>query len=534
MSIFTIIAGLSLLSVGVFAQSYSDTPSYQSNQQNNSSSYQYYPQSNPLYQYYPQSNPSYQYPQNNSSSVSNQMTNDSNQQLSGLPQYNSFYNESTQSNPLFQYNNTNQFNSSQYNTLSNTTYGSSIGSNSSQYVPGYSSPTPTITLNQAQITFKENMRKLWEDHITWTRIYIISAVAGLGDTDQAKARLLENQDEIGNAVKPYYGDTAGSKLTDLLKTHITLAGDLLAAAKSNNSSEMTSAETQWYSNADDIAVFLATANPNWSESDLKNMLDEHLSLTKQEAVSRLSSNWDADIAAYDQIHNQALTMADTLSDGIMAQFPEKFTENAAPVYSINGTMSSNSGIYSNNTTGSYSNSTTESYSSNPTGTNSTTTGSIYSNSTTGSYSNSPTGSYSNSTTESYSSLTGSNSTTTGSIYSNNASTSYSNNPTGSIYSNSTTGANQSSTNKQVAITETGLPLSPGFCWPFWSCMVPVWQVNVNNQTYGASVSTMVFTLPSGTYSYQVMPPQGYSVTSSANQIQVNDNVNLQATFTKNQ
>src|SRR6476660_4565545 len=68
---------------------------------------------------------------------------------------------------------------------------------------------------------RTNMRKLWEDHITWTRNVICCLVDNLPGSDQAVKRLLKNQDDIGNAIKPYYGNDAGTKLTALLHDHIT-------------------------------------------------------------------------------------------------------------------------------------------------------------------------------------------------------------------------------------------------------------------------------------------------------------------------
>jgi len=168
------------------------------------------------------------------------------------------------------------------------------------------------------------MRKLWEDHIMWTRNYIISAVDNLSDVNKVAARLMKNQEDIGNAIKPYYGDAAGNKLTDLLKTHIMDAGELVKAAKANDAAAANMAEKKWYMNADDIVNFLTGANPNWTKSAMTDMLYGHLKLTKTEAVARISKDYDADIAAFDQIHSNALMMADMLTMGIIKQFPDKF------------------------------------------------------------------------------------------------------------------------------------------------------------------------------------------------------------------
>ena len=169
------------------------------------------------------------------------------------------------------------------------------------------------------------MRKLWEDHITWTRLFIVSALADLPDKSATTDRLLQNQVDIGNAIKPYYGDAAGEKLTALLKTHITTAAELVAAAKTNDSAKMADATKRWYANADEIAAFLSGANPkNWPAAEMKQMMHEHLDLTTAEAVAHLKGNWADDVAAYDKIHGQILQMADMLTAGIIKQYPARF------------------------------------------------------------------------------------------------------------------------------------------------------------------------------------------------------------------
>jgi hypothetical protein len=163
------------------------------------------------------------------------------------------------------------------------------------------------------------LRDLWVDHVVWTRLYIISAVAETPDVDFAAQRLLKNQEDIGNAIKPFYGEGAGSKLTSLLNDHILIAVDLLEAAKAGDDAGVQSAEQKWYENADDIATFLSDANPNWSKKDMLEMLNRHLALTKSEAVARLTGNYADDIAAFDEIKKEAMMMADDMASGIVKQ-----------------------------------------------------------------------------------------------------------------------------------------------------------------------------------------------------------------------
>jgi hypothetical protein len=169
------------------------------------------------------------------------------------------------------------------------------------------------------------MRKLWEDHITWTRLVIVSLANDLPDSGPTVQRLLQNQDDIGDAIKPFYGDAAGEQLSALLRDHILIAAEIIQAAKSGDTAAQDEAIARWYANADDIAVFLNSANPrNWPLDEMKMMMREHLDLTLQEAVAYLQGDQAASIAAYDQIHLQILGMADMLSDGIIRQFPSKF------------------------------------------------------------------------------------------------------------------------------------------------------------------------------------------------------------------
>jgi hypothetical protein len=173
------------------------------------------------------------------------------------------------------------------------------------------------------------LRKLWSDHIIWTRQYIVAAVAGTPDAEAAAGRLLKNQEDIGNAVVAYYGKDAGDGLTGVLKEHIMIAVDLVAAAKSGDQDAFTKHDARWTENAKRIAEFLAGANPNWPEKDVLDLLSLHLKLTKDETVARLGGDWAADVKAFDDIFTEIMVLADALHDGIVAQFPERFARQAA-------------------------------------------------------------------------------------------------------------------------------------------------------------------------------------------------------------
>ena len=176
----------------------------------------------------------------------------------------------------------------------------------------------------ANISLKLAMRRLWMDHTVYTRLYIVSAFADLADAQAVAGRLLRNQEDIGNAIVPYYGKDAGSKLTDLLKQHIMIAVDVVAAAKSGDQKKFAEADKRWIANADDIAGFLSSANPNWPKKDAADLLHLHLQLIKEFATARLGKNYDEDVKKLDEYFTEGMLIADTLSEGVIKQFPNKF------------------------------------------------------------------------------------------------------------------------------------------------------------------------------------------------------------------
>jgi len=183
--------------------------------------------------------------------------------------------------------------------------------------------SPALTAEAVDL--RTDMRKLWEDHITWTRLAIISLGSGTPDTKATVARLLRSQTDIGNAIKPFYGTAAGNTLTRELRTHILIAADVIAAAKAGDKAKLADAQARWVRNADEIAAVLNSVNPRyWKLGTMKGEMHMHLKLTTQEAVARLQGRWRADVAAYDKVHEHILHLSDLLANGIARQFPARF------------------------------------------------------------------------------------------------------------------------------------------------------------------------------------------------------------------
>ena len=172
------------------------------------------------------------------------------------------------------------------------------------------------------VALHDDMRALWEAHGTWTERAIVDFVGGLPDAELAIDRLLQNQTDIGNAVKPFYGGKAGKQLTALLKGHINAAVALLQAAKSGDSQATATAKTAFYANGNAVARFLHAANRHhWALPAMKTMMRVHLNQVVALATDQLEGRCADAIRLYDVYIAHILDMADMLSTGIIQQFP---------------------------------------------------------------------------------------------------------------------------------------------------------------------------------------------------------------------
>lgn len=179
--------------------------------------------------------------------------------------------------------------------------------------------------SQSAITFRIALRELWQYQVTWTRSYIVSVLSSLQDEALVEKKLVENQEKIGNAVKPYYGGGAGDRLAVLLREHIVIATEIVKA--SANVEELKKAQDKGRENADAIADLLSNArNPYWDKQFIKDTFYKHLEYVTKQADYRLKKEWALEISAYDDGLKHVLMIADLLAEGIVRQFPDQFQE----------------------------------------------------------------------------------------------------------------------------------------------------------------------------------------------------------------
>jgi hypothetical protein len=181
------------------------------------------------------------------------------------------------------------------------------------------------SLNKEQeIRLSNAMRMVWEQHVYWTRMTINSIAFDLPDIDAVTARLLQNATDMGNLLKPFYGNRIAAKFSNLIREHLLIAADLVKAAKAGNQKAIADAERRWYANGEEIAEFLSRINPIISRVEFQEMFLEHLALTTKEALFILQNKFQSSIAVFNKIEEEALQMADTITNAIIKQFPRMF------------------------------------------------------------------------------------------------------------------------------------------------------------------------------------------------------------------
>lgn len=218
-------------------------------------------------------------------------------------------------------------------TVLSTTLVAACGSNTTELQPAAAGAPASHTMSmpattgsyQKQADLYATMTALWEQHMEWTYATVVAFASGSPSLTPTLDRLLRNQSDIGDAIKPFYGGQAAAQLTALLKKHITDAVPVLTAAKAGDTAALNTAVAAWYANAQQIGDFLAAANPNWSKADMEQMLKSHITQTITYATDALKGQHAKLIKDYDVAEQHMVEMAAMLSAGLIQQFPAKFS-----------------------------------------------------------------------------------------------------------------------------------------------------------------------------------------------------------------
>ena len=177
-----------------------------------------------------------------------------------------------------------------------------------------------------QVELQLTLRDLWTDHIFWVRSVVFSTK--FGDTEAAKVaeeNVVKNAKEIAGAVASFYGKEAGDKLFGLLAGHYGAIKEYLTAAMKGSKEEKDMAVDKLKKNADEIAAFLSSANPNnWPKDVLVTLLIAHGGHHIAQIDAVVAKDYTTEATIWENMKKHIYTIADALAGGIEKQFPKKF------------------------------------------------------------------------------------------------------------------------------------------------------------------------------------------------------------------
>lgn len=169
------------------------------------------------------------------------------------------------------------------------------------------------------LRLNEDMRLAWLNHVYWTRMYLMSAVADNADQQVVEERLLETADEITDVFARYLPIATTRQLRNLLTEHIEIGGQIIQALKAKNMSDYDALVKEWYRNANQMAALFASHNPYFESRETRNMLLNHLDLTREEIEQQVNGEYEQSIDVFRDVEQQALAMADYFARGLLAR-----------------------------------------------------------------------------------------------------------------------------------------------------------------------------------------------------------------------
>jgi hypothetical protein len=171
-----------------------------------------------------------------------------------------------------------------------------------------------ITRNQVDAIY--SLRMFWFELATWTRYYLISRYKGIGNEDIILARLNKVVEEFGIMLRRIFGDQITEEFLNLIYSHIKLIISLITAQIEGNADIAAEATRLLYQNAEETASFLASINPFWDKTTLRDRLYSYIRSTIDESTTFLTGEYDRNIDIFARILTHAENTGNEFAMGL--------------------------------------------------------------------------------------------------------------------------------------------------------------------------------------------------------------------------
>ena len=169
------------------------------------------------------------------------------------------------------------------------------------------------------------LRDLWLGHVFWVRNVVDARFEGnANEAKVAEQQVVANAKAIAASIAPFYGQAAADQLFGLLAGHWGAISDYLDATRTRSKADQDAAFKQLLANADQIAAFLAGANPHLPVDTLRGLLTAHGSHHVQQIQQFQAGQFDLEAKTWAAMKDHMYVIADALAGGIAKQFPDKF------------------------------------------------------------------------------------------------------------------------------------------------------------------------------------------------------------------
>ena len=169
------------------------------------------------------------------------------------------------------------------------------------------------------------LRDLWLGHAFWVRAVVAETLSGnSAAAAAAESEAVNNAKQLAASMEPYYGKPASGEVFKLLAGHYGAVKQYLLAAKADRTAEQEAALQAMLKNAEQIAVFLSSANPHLPLDALRGMLQAHGGHHVQQIHQLAAKQYAQEAQTWEAMKNHMYGIADAMTLALAKQFPAKF------------------------------------------------------------------------------------------------------------------------------------------------------------------------------------------------------------------